>query len=282
MRYPDSTTRWRATARAADATTRFGVAEAHARTRPPLEVRLQAPRFVVVGDRCVGSALLVRPALAADGLHRVSSPDGLVRIPAGGQARVDWPVSASEPGTARLQVSAATAAGDGALSDAMERSLPVYEHGIDKLVAKSAKMTATELALRLDLPAARRAGSTEFDVRVAPSLAVTMLDALPYLVDYPYGCVEQTMSRFLPAVVTARTLAELGLEPADVAGRVFGGVELFISLELADGEGRRTPATRTTWRASTRSWPLPSRAWSTSSTPTAAGVGGSTARATRS
>ena len=31
-----------------------------------------------------------------------------------------------------------------------------------------------------------------------PSLAATMLDALPYLMDYPYGCVEQTVERDLP------------------------------------------------------------------------------------
>ena len=42
-----------------------------------------------------------------------------------------------------------------------------------------------------------------------------MLDALPYLIDYPYGCTEQTMSRFLPAAITAKTLRDLGLKPED-------------------------------------------------------------------
>ena len=37
-------------------------------------------------------------------------------------------------------------------------------------------------------------------VQVTPSLAVTMLDALPYLIEYPYGCTEQTMSRLMPSV----------------------------------------------------------------------------------
>ena len=56
-------------------------------------------------------------------------------------------------------------------------------------------------------------------------MAVTMLDALPYLIHYPYGCTEQTMSRFLPAAITAKTLKDLGLKPEDVMGRVFGGIE---------------------------------------------------------
>src|SRR4029077_7176433 len=39
-----------------------------------------------------------------------------------------------------------------------------------------------------------------------------MVDALPYLVDYPYGCTEQTLNRFLPAVITQRTLLRMKLD----------------------------------------------------------------------
>jgi uncharacterized protein YfaS (alpha-2-macroglobulin family) len=51
-----------------------------------------------------------------------------------------------------------------------------------------------------------------------------MLDALPYLIDYPYGCTEQTMSRFLPAVITSKTLHDLGLQPEMVMEKIFGGI----------------------------------------------------------
>jgi hypothetical protein len=56
-------------------------------------------------------------------------------------------------------------------------------------------------------------------------MAVMMLDALPYLIDYPYGCTEQTMSRFLPAAIVARTLKDLGLRPETIMGKIFGGIE---------------------------------------------------------
>jgi uncharacterized protein YfaS (alpha-2-macroglobulin family) len=56
-------------------------------------------------------------------------------------------------------------------------------------------------------------------------MATTMLDALPYLIDYPYGCTEQTMSRFLPAAITAKTLRDLGMKPETAMERVFGGIE---------------------------------------------------------
>jgi hypothetical protein len=56
-------------------------------------------------------------------------------------------------------------------------------------------------------------------------MAVTMLDALPYLIDYPYGCTEQTMSRFLPAVIVRKTLSDLGIAKGSLDERIFGGIE---------------------------------------------------------
>jgi uncharacterized protein YfaS (alpha-2-macroglobulin family) len=35
-----------------------------------------------------------------------------------------------------------------------------------------------------------------------------MIDALPYLVDYPYGCTEQTLNRFLPTVIVHKLLSD--------------------------------------------------------------------------
>ena len=107
----------------------------------------------------------------------------------------------------------------------MEKSFVVYDHGIEKLVAKSGKVRADEVTIALQLPARRKAESTTLAIYISPSIAVSMLDALPYLIDFPYGCTEQTMSRFLPAALTAKTLKDLGLQPEDVMGRVFGGIE---------------------------------------------------------
>lgn len=240
VKYPDSLTGWTATARAASAANQFGIAGASTRTKQPLIVRLEAPRFFVVGDRVTVSAVInnntdrgvrVAPSLVAEGLRvkgfaagggtREGDPPP-VEVKANGEARVDWEVEVERAGGALLKV---TARGDGAHADAMERAYAVHEHGIEKFVARSGKMRGEEVSVRLDLPRERRAESTSLVVQVAPSLAVTMLDALPYLIDYPYGCTEQTMSRFLPAAVTARTLKDLGLKPEAVMGKIFGGIE---------------------------------------------------------
>ncbi|HZK81728.1 MAG TPA: hypothetical protein VFC46_11685, partial [Humisphaera sp.] len=42
------------------------------------------------------------------------------------------------------------------------------------------------------------------------------VDALPYLVDYPYGCTEQTLNRFLPTVITQKVLLSMNLDLKDI------------------------------------------------------------------
>jgi uncharacterized protein YfaS (alpha-2-macroglobulin family) len=239
VKFPDSLTGWRATARAVGTGAQFGIASADMRTRMPLIVRLQAPRFFVAGDTLTVSAVInnntdkpvsVRPALKADGLavtgivrdgQPAKGEHGSLTIPANGDARADWIVHVERAGPVRLR---AAAQGDG-LADAMENTFVAHEHGIEKFVSKAGKVRGQDAAILVDIPAARKPESTALTVQVTPSLAVTMLDALPYLADYPYGCTEQTMSRFLPAVVTAKTLRDLGLKPEAVADKIFGGIE---------------------------------------------------------
>jgi alpha-2-macroglobulin len=239
VKYPDSLTSWQALARVASAGNQFGVGSATTRTKQPLIVRLQAPRFFLVGDQVTVSALInnnteqplrATPELSAEGLTIAgrlvdgklnAHAPGAVEVKANGEARIDWLVSVEHAGAAKLKVSARGEQ----YSDAMENNFIAYEHGIEKLVYKSGKLRADEATVRLNIPAARKPESTELTVQLTPSMAVTMLDALPYLIDYPYGCTEQTMSRFLPAAITAKTLKDLGLSPETAMSRVFGGIE---------------------------------------------------------
>ncbi len=146
-----------------------------------------------------------------------------IDVPAQSEARVDWTVRAERPGEAKVRV----LADEGVLSDAVELRFPTYVHGAEKLVVRNGallmgageKPGKRETKLSFDVPLERVPDAGQLVIQVSPSLAATVLDSLPYLVDYPYGCVEQTLSRFLPAVVSAKTLKDLGLELADLRKR---------------------------------------------------------------
>ena len=239
VRYPDSLTTWAATARVATTGNQFGIGNSSTRTKQPLIVRLQAPRFFVVGDQVTVSAVInnntnetmrVAPALKAEGVSLsglivdgkpVNDAGSRIEVKANSDARVDWLVNVTHASEAKIKVEARGEK----YADAMEKTFTIFEHGIEKFISKSGKMRGDSVSVKLDIPKERRADSTELTVQIAPSLATTMLDALPYLIDYPYGCTEQTMSRFLPAVITAKTLRDLGLKPETAMHKIFGGIE---------------------------------------------------------
>ncbi|MEP6912769.1 MAG: alpha-2-macroglobulin family protein, partial [bacterium] len=246
VKYPDSLTTWQAMARVATTGNQFGIGNASTRTKQPLIVRLQAPRFFVVGDQVTVSAVInnntdqamqVASSLTAEGLtvsgvvvdgKPVKGEQSPIEVKPGAEARVDWLVTvtaATEAREAKLRVEGRASDGNSKYADAMEKTFTVYEHGIEKFISRSGKMRSDTVTIGLDIPKARRPETTTLTVQVAPSMATTMLDALPYLIDYPYGCTEQTMSRFLPAAITAKTLRDLGLKPEAAMQKIFGGIE---------------------------------------------------------
>jgi hypothetical protein len=103
-------------------------------------------------------------------------------------------------------------------SDAMQNEYPVFVHGMDKMVPFSGVVRPAKpsAAIAFTVPEARRVNETRLELRYSPTLAMAMVDALPYLVEYPYGCTEQTLNRFLPTVVTQNVLKDLGVDLADV------------------------------------------------------------------
>ncbi|MDD4097700.1 MAG: alpha-2-macroglobulin family protein, partial [Lentisphaeria bacterium] len=222
---PENLTAWKMRVWAVDGHTRVGMGATELVTSKDLILRLQAPRFFVEKDEVVLSANVhnylpaaqtVEVKLELDGpcLQMMSPPAQTVVIAAGAEARADWRVKAVREGEAVVRMFALAQAE----SDAMEQRFPVKVHGIDKTVAATGflRPEQTSAQVKLVIPAERRPETTRLTVRWSPSLALAMLDAIPYLLDYPYGCTEQTLNRFLPAVLTRDTLRRLGLNLADL------------------------------------------------------------------
>ncbi len=232
---PDTLTRWKATVRGNTKGNKFGIGDTAIQSRMPLMIRLQAPRFFTEGDIATISALVNNTTETDENVSCILELDGVILaensaaavqtiiVPGSGEVRVDWQINANVAGTADIAVKAVSMYSSN--SDAMQRSYPIHEHGIVKLVAKSGVLRERELTFNINLPEERKLDSTELEIQVTPSVAVTMLDALPYLIDYPYGCTEQTMSRFLPSVITLKTLNDLGIDKENVASRLYGGIE---------------------------------------------------------
>ncbi|HUS60196.1 MAG TPA: MG2 domain-containing protein [Nevskiaceae bacterium] len=115
-----------------------------------------------------------------------------------GFEQVDWKVRPDKENEEAKLIFSAKAADGSKLSDIIEVAVPVYKFGFWEKRGENGD-GPTEFAVKF------ASDSDEEKSKLTLSLAPTLLSSLPtamkYLVGYPYGCVEQTTSRFVPAVI---------------------------------------------------------------------------------
>jgi hypothetical protein len=230
FKMPENLTGWQAKVWAMGHGTRVGQGDATLVTRKDLIVRLQAPRFFVETDEVVLSANVhnylrrsksAKVTLELDGgcleLMKDQRQVRSVSVDADSEQRVDWRVRVIKEGEAVVRMLALT----DEESDAIQMRFPVYVHGMLKQIPRSGVIRADQSRARVQyhVPAARRVDQSRLELRYSPTLAGAMVDALPYLVSYPYGCTEQTLNRFLPTVITQLTLKRMGVDLADIQNK---------------------------------------------------------------
>lgn len=221
FKMPENLTGWKIRTWAMSSGTRVGEGTAEIVTTKNLLLRLQAPRFFVEKDEVVLSANIhnylktdqpVTAVLEFDGetLELITPAQQKLTVTAGGEQRVDWRVKAVREGEAIVRMKALGREE----SDAMQLTFPVYVHGMLKTESFSVAIRPDEnsAVIQFRVPAERRPDQTRLEVHYSPTLAGALVDALPYLVEYPYGCTEQTLNRFVPTVITHKILQDLGVD----------------------------------------------------------------------
>jgi len=212
--FPDDITAWRFTARGLTADTRVGSVRASRRTLLPLQVELALPRALRSGDRITAAALVHnnRGAGRTVSLEFAAAEDAgrsELAVAAGGTRRADVPLGRAGSGAVKFTARVRDAAGDD--RDAIERSVPVAPRGC-RVARSYGGLVRDGGAVPLALGGELLPGSLRASVAVEPGLAGPVESALDGLIGYPYGCVEQTMSRFMPAVVAGRAMRAAGIE----------------------------------------------------------------------
>lgn len=218
---PDNLTTWRLTAKAVTANeTQVGEALTKIVTQQALVVRPLLPRILTAGDQVALSALVynysdtvqelaVTLALSdttqADLLQILDEVTQTIQIEPGAAQIVGWGVEATAAGEVALIFAAAGAD----IADAVRLPLSIRPLAIPDVQSQVGEFTG-ELSTAITLPQNALAQS-HVTIELNRSIAGSLLSGLEYLTGYPYGCVEQTMSRALPNAVVGRALHELGV-----------------------------------------------------------------------
>ncbi len=194
----------------------------------------------VIGRMSIPSALVVDDALAvpitvfnygeerktfkvtlesSSNIWILGSPIEHISLDAGSSETIYVPVKAMEAGVGELTLFV-----EGGEGDAVKLPLDVMALGVKIVDAESGVVEGTPQTISYDAPL-----NATVSLALHSSILGSAFESLDYLVNYPYGCIEQTMSGFLPDVVLVHTLDELGLE--------YGGEENVTAL-IDDGLAR--------------------------------------------
>lgn len=217
IKYPDNLTSWRITSRVITEDSKVGQMTQTVITRKNLLVRMETPRFIQDKDDITLTTIIhnylstektVKVKFNATNALLVGENEKYINIPSNSDKSIDWKVTANIPyGEAKFYAEALT----NEESDAVEIKVPLQPKGLEIIQPVIADYTDENVSEKkyIDFPAGTDIRSTGLKFSVAPSLASTILSSLDELAGYPYGCVEQTMSRFLPTVVVASAYKDL-------------------------------------------------------------------------
>ena len=223
---PDNLTRWRLDARAVTLDTNIGQAETTVISTLPLIVRPDVPRYFVVGDQLpvggvinnnTAEAQTVTATLESTGLSLLDgvSVTQTVEVAPFGREVVEWPVIVEDVPGVDLTVYAVAANG---LSDAAKPALRTGPNDTVMVYRYTAPETMATAGVLYEAGRAQEGllfsgdiepQGGELTVQLESSLVAPILGGLDYLRYYPHYCVEQTVSRFYPNLVTAQLLADL-------------------------------------------------------------------------
>jgi alpha-2-macroglobulin len=241
FKVPDSLTNWQVVVTAVSKKMHVGQAKSRFRTFKPVMIWPMLPRTFTEGDvvelfgavhNRTDKAQEIKVRLKVENGEILTKEEKTVLVEAKSSVNVYWTFRAKLSGYTQLLMTADSEGG----SDASLKRLPVTRAAAEQIITKSGQVrdgATFTIPENVDLSSAR------LEISFAPSLAADMADTLNFLVDYPYGCVEQTMSRFLPAIKVAQILKQYQVDHPELNKKlpncVAGGIKRLLELQQPDG-----------------------------------------------
>ena len=260
VKLPDNLTTWTAIANGVTAQTQVGKATGDTIVTKDLIVRPVLPRFLNVGDQATIGAIVrnstertqvVTITLTATNLVYGKQPNQPVldaaiyttTVAAGQSATVNWWVSVPKlpnvPNAPNVPISTTITIGarGETARDAVQLTIPIEPFGEKRVVANAGQLDDNEARFTINVP--NDATFASVRLSASPSLAAGLIDSLEYLTGYPYGCVEQTMSRFLPTVLVKQSLDKLQIKndklQKEIPKQVEDGLTRLYAFQHGDG-----------------------------------------------
>lgn len=241
---PDNLTAFRLMAVAADIADRFGAGETRLTVNKPLMAQPTLPRFLRAGDAAsVGVVIHNRSDRAGTAIVTAKATGAVlegtretVSVPANGSSRVRFTAKASDNASASFELAVAF----GAERDAVKVTLPIERPRVvdNRLLVETQLGKAGTWTGRIGAGTDVLRTESKLMITIDRSGVGELAPGLRSLVEYPYGCLEQTMSRFIPLVAArdlAKTLDDPTLQGTKASQFIRIGVQKVIRHQQGDG-----------------------------------------------
>ncbi len=236
---PDNITTWKILGQGITTATLVGAASNSVMATKDLLLRPIAPRFFDLGDKArVGATinnslnksitahLRLLLADAPPGLTPAVAGDRIVKLGAGGELDVTWPITLTALGTATILVEAVDTS-HAASNDAVQVAVPVQENSTSESVATSGQAGVNTLE-QVRIPSGVEPNEGSLTVTLEPTLASGLRVGADFLASYPYDSSVDLASQILgeselgrlPARASVLTSAERKHLSAGIAGRL--------------------------------------------------------------
>lgn len=226
---PDNLTTWRAMVKGVAPDGVTGEILNKVIARKDLLIRVESPRFFREGDTVtivsnihnyLSTDKNVKTTLFTDSFEFLNvtyngkllkEKELRVDVPADNSVKLEWKFKVKYAGDS---VTVFADALTNEKSDAVKIKYPVLPEGVQIFTGINtiAEKQDNSKEIVINIPADVNLETVKLKFNASPTIGTTILKALDDLVEYPYGCVEQTMSRFLPAIVVTQTYKKLNLE----------------------------------------------------------------------
>ncbi|HYF05037.1 MAG TPA: alpha-2-macroglobulin family protein [Patescibacteria group bacterium] len=207
FKLPDNLTTWVIRAVSANAATQVGETKNEIVVTKPFIMRPIVPNVLRVGDKVVLAAYISNYSGKELDINADVTYEGKKVLPIQGEhvalqnkksKLLEFEVTPTQASEAAEFQFNATDTKDKKLSDSYKQVLPVRYTGVKELVSEI-KEGSGDFTVRFPKDAVNDLSKAK--LVLTASMVGQVPEAMRYLIDYPYGCVEQTMSRFAPVLL---------------------------------------------------------------------------------
>lgn len=219
FKVPDNVTTWVAMVKTVTTDTKVGQGLGEFLVTKPLIIQPVLPQFTRNGDKLTITAGIhnnleksgnFKALLKVQGATITDDSIKTVNVSEGSSKNVAWQIGIGAEKNLKLNFSVEQEGGPA--KDGVELNLPVYSNlSLSKTVLSA--VNAKEITINIPSGASKTYSTAS--LTLTPSVLATFPEIIEKLSGYPYGCVEQTMSKHLPNILIAKEKDLLKITPKE-------------------------------------------------------------------